>query len=152
MFSYCTLHDKDIIEIILAIRVIVWSQVGIEEHSAWDLMQSDETACVGPVWNQLDLNLSFQALIMQLIERWKSFIQKELRSIFDEGCSSVRSALVIVSKHLLVCSRSNRSAFYFYRATSVGLSRTHLLCTCINIKGHSLCVDNVRTLHKILFT
>ena len=62
MFSYCTLHDKDIIGTILAIRVIVWSQVGIEEHSAWGLMQSDETLCVGPFWNQLHLNLSFQAL------------------------------------------------------------------------------------------
>ena len=64
MFSYCTLHDKDIIETILAIRVIVSSQVGIEEHSARGLMQSDETLCVGPFWNQLDLNLSFQALII----------------------------------------------------------------------------------------
>ena len=53
----------DIIETILAIRVIVSSKVGIEEHSASDLVQPDETACVGPVWNELDLKLSFQALI-----------------------------------------------------------------------------------------
>ena len=40
MFSYCTLHDKDIIGTILAISVMVWSRVEIEEHSARDLMQS----------------------------------------------------------------------------------------------------------------